>query len=91
MTEDQIQQKQRTREEVKLEKKQQDETSKRSSSFVRVRLIPIWLRLLLVTSILVISLLLGAIIGYGVIGDGKPLDALKISTWTHIRDMVDKK
>ncbi|WP_328797274.1 DNA-directed RNA polymerase subunit beta [Heyndrickxia sporothermodurans] len=40
---------------------------------------------------LFISLILGVIIGYGVIGDGKPMDALKKSTWTHIIDLVNKK
>ncbi len=91
MTEDQIQPKARTREEVKLEKQRQTESLDSTSVFVRIRLIPIWLRLILVPFLLVISLLIGSIIGYGVIGNGRPLDALKISTWTHIRDMVVKK
>lgn len=29
-------------------------------------------------------------IGYGVLGDGRPLDALKPSTWQHIIDLVEK-
>ncbi|RAK20410.1 DNA-directed RNA polymerase subunit beta [Anoxybacillus vitaminiphilus] len=56
----------------------------------RVRFIPIWLRLVIVAGLIVISTLTGAMIGYGVIGDGKPLDALKPSTWQHIIDIVKK-
>jgi len=28
-------------------------------------------------------------IGYGVIGDGKPTDVFKKSTWTHILEIVN--
>lgn len=28
--------------------------------------------------------LVGLVIGYGIIGDGKPLDVLKSGTWEHI-------
>jgi len=52
------------------------------------RLIPIWLRLLIVAVLLVVSLIAGVIFGYGVIGNGKALDALKISTWEHLVDLV---
>lgn len=33
---------------------------------------------------------LGGVIGYGVIGKGEPVDALKPSTWKHIYDLVYK-
>mgnify|MGYP001425995542 CR=1 FL=1 len=32
----------------------------------------------------------GAMIGYGVIGDGNPFDVFKLSTWRHIYDIVNK-
>ncbi|ERN51896.1 DNA-directed RNA polymerase subunit beta [Alkalihalophilus marmarensis] len=54
----------------------------------RIRLIPIWLRLIIVTVLVGGSLLLGIIIGYGVIGDGDVSDALKPETWYHILDMM---
>lgn len=51
---------------------------------------PIWLRIVVVIVLTFISLIVGAMIGYGVIGDGAPLDALKIKTWQHIIDIVIK-
>ncbi len=57
----------------------------------KVRLIPIWLRLLLVALLLMASLLAGAMIGYGVIGDGSPGDVFKKSTWVKISDIVKKE
>ncbi|WP_382920874.1 DNA-directed RNA polymerase subunit beta, partial [Streptomyces sp. NPDC057062] len=78
----------KTREQLKEEKVKASTKEKRK---VRVRLIPIWLRVIIVIFTLFISLILGVIIGYGVIGDGKPMDALKKSTWTHIIDLVNKK
>lgn len=53
--------------------------------------VPIWLRILLVASICLVALLLGSIIGYGVVGDGVPTDALKFDTWSHIIELVTSK
>ena len=58
---------------------------------VRVRLIPIWLRLVIIFLLLVFCLTAGVMVGYGVIGDGDPFDALKQSTWTHIIDIINKQ
>ncbi|MED3623894.1 DNA-directed RNA polymerase subunit beta [Neobacillus thermocopriae] len=57
---------------------------------IRIRLLPIWLRLVLLVVFTVISLMAGAAVGYGVIGDGKVTDVFKTSTWTHIIDLVNK-
>jgi len=57
----------------------------------RVRLIPIWLRLIIITCLLLLSLIIGAMIGYGVIGEGRALDVLKKETWQHIVDLVVKE
>lgn len=57
---------------------------------IRLRLIPIWVRLLLVAILLAGSVVLGVVVGYGIIGDGEPSDALKKSTWQHIVDLVQK-
>ncbi|ETI67465.1 DNA-directed RNA polymerase subunit beta [Neobacillus vireti] len=57
---------------------------------VRIRLIPIWLRLLLLVISIAVGLTAGAVVGYGVLGNGKVADVFKESTWTHIRDLVDK-
>jgi len=57
---------------------------------VRIRLIPIWLRLVLLVVFAFISVTLGAIVGYGMIGGGNVSDVFQQSTWTHIVDLVDK-
>lgn len=56
-----------------------------------VRLFPIWLRLLVLFVALIGVLLTGAVVGYSVIGNGKMADALKVTTWTHIHDLVSKE
>ncbi|MFC7365769.1 MULTISPECIES: DNA-directed RNA polymerase subunit beta [Bhargavaea] len=56
--------------------------------WVQIRLIPIWLRVLLFLIGVVLAAVLGVMFGYGVIGDGKALDALKPETWQHIWKMI---
>jgi cobalamin biosynthesis Mg chelatase CobN len=56
----------------------------------RVRLIPIWFRLIIVIILLAISLVSGAMIGYGVVGNGDPMDVFHKSTWQHIHDVIYK-
>ncbi|AMX85107.1 EpuA protein [Geobacillus subterraneus] len=58
--------------------------------FVRTRLIPIWLRLVIVTVLMAICLAAGAVVGYSAIGDGQWLDVFRPSTWQHIIDFVEK-
>lgn len=77
-----------TREELKKKKQEEKEKTKKRA---RIRLVPIWLRLVLLVLGMAVSLAAGAIVGYGVLGDGKPLDALKPSTWQHIIDLVEKE
>ena len=59
--------------------------------WVQMRLIPIWLRIILVLLLLVGTAIMGAMVGYGYIGDGVPADVLKKETWTHILDIVSGK
>jgi len=73
------------------EKRHKEKKKKRSRQQIKVRLIPIWLRVLVIMIAIVISLLAGIVVGYSVIGDGNPQDALKKSTWTHIIDFVNKE
>ncbi|WP_210364468.1 DNA-directed RNA polymerase subunit beta [Bacillus sp. REN3] len=75
-----------TRDQVK-EEKQSREKKKR----IRVRLIPIWLRIIIVILLLGASIVLGAMFGYAVMGGGKAKDVFEKSTWTHIIDLVDKE
>ena len=54
----------------------------------RLRVVPIWLRLLLAIVLIGGSLLLGLMVGYGVLGDGQPADALQTETWYHIFELM---
>ena len=57
----------------------------------RIRVFPIWLRIIVVLILFALCLILGVIVGYGVIGDGNPTDALDLQTWQHILDIVQKE
>ena len=59
--------------------------------WVQIRMIPIWLRIILVALLIAGAALLGVIVGYGYMGDGNPADALKKETWTHIIDIIKGK
>ena len=79
---------------TRAEYKQQQRTENDSaagSGRIRVRLIPIWLRLVLLLVMIALSITAGALVGYGAIGGGKATDVFKSSTWTHIRDLVEKE
>lgn len=54
----------------------------------RVRIFPLWLRVIIIGILSIAALVAGLMIGYGVIGEGSPLDALKVETWRHIIDIV---
>lgn len=58
---------------------------------IRIRIIPIWLRIVLLVIFTGVFMVAGAAVGYGVLGNGKAGDVLKGSTWTHIIDLVEKK
>ncbi|MBL4955119.1 DNA-directed RNA polymerase subunit beta [Neobacillus sp. OS1-32] len=91
----------RTREEFKKEKSQvkqnrdkqtnNAEISELPNKRIRIRLIPIWLRLILLIVFMFVSIVAGAVVGYSVLGGGKAADVFKESTWTHIIDLVNKE
>ena len=56
--------------------------------WVQIRLIPIWLRMILITVLFVTTAAIGVTVGYGYIGSGDPGDALKWSSWQHIFDII---
>ncbi|WP_175990040.1 DNA-directed RNA polymerase subunit beta [Bacillus sp. Marseille-Q1617] len=91
MSEKELVQEAKTRETVKAEKKDKQKEEAKPKRWVRVRMLPIWLRILLVVVLLAASLAIGAMVGYGVIGDGNPTDVFKKETWQHIVDIVMKK
>ncbi|MBU8905921.1 DNA-directed RNA polymerase subunit beta [Desertibacillus haloalkaliphilus] len=78
-----------TRSERRKERQKRKKNSERTRAGARVRLVPIWLRLIIVVVLVFISLIAGLLFGYGVIGDGSALDALKPETWIYILDMIN--
>jgi polyferredoxin len=73
------------------EKREARREKREKKKKIRIRLFPIWLRILIVLFLIVVCFFVGAMIGYGVIGDGNPFDVFKKSTWTHIYDIVNKE
>ncbi|WP_078543475.1 DNA-directed RNA polymerase subunit beta [Litchfieldia alkalitelluris] len=82
-----------THEKVRKQRYEEETTKQKSKQkrLVRIRIIPIWLRLFIIAALIAISAIAGVVIGYGVIGSGEPEDALKKSTWQHIIDLVEKQ
>ncbi|WP_342508499.1 DNA-directed RNA polymerase subunit beta [Sporosarcina sp. FSL K6-2383] len=68
-----------------------EQATPKNQFWVQIRLLPIWLRVVLVLLLLLGVAILGATIGYGYIGDGQPADVLKKETWTHILDILNGK
>lgn len=57
--------------------------------WVQIRLLPIWLRIILVLLLFIIVTAIGLVFGYSIIGEGEFGDALKWSTWKHILDIMN--
>lgn len=74
----------------KQQKKKQKE-EKRKNKMPRLRIFPIWLRIVVVGVLAIVALCVGLMIGYGGLGEGDPRDALKWETWQHIIDIVVKE
>ncbi|WP_208590756.1 DNA-directed RNA polymerase subunit beta [Gracilibacillus suaedae] len=71
-----------TKKEKRADKKKQKE-----KKYVR-RIIPIWAKVLIIVVLSLFALMIGLIVGFSILGDGSPLDALKWETWQHIIDFV---
>lgn len=76
---------------TRKEQKKKQKQEKRMNKKPRRRIFPIWARLIVVIVLCATALGVGLMIGYGVIGDGTPRDALEWETWQHIIDIVIKK
>lgn len=75
----------------KTDKEVKDTQDPEKTWWVQIRLFPIWLRIIIVIALIALAAVLGAMVGFGVIGDGKPADALKWETWQHILDIMSGK
>lgn len=84
---DQSQEADTSQSDVPLENDNEKRSDRRTRK-ERLRIFPIWLRILVSIVLIGGSLLLGIIFGYGVIGDGNPTDALSLETWYHIIDII---
>lgn len=73
----------------KREKTDEAEVPVSELRWVRVRLIPIWLRLVILLVLVILAAIVGAMIGYSVIGDGSAVDVFKKDTWRHIFDIIN--
>ncbi|MDQ0207016.1 DNA-directed RNA polymerase subunit beta [Alkalicoccobacillus murimartini] len=54
----------------------------------RIRILPIWLRLYIILTLIGASLFLGMMVGYGTIGGGDAFDVFNLETWYHIVDLM---
>ncbi|ADU32272.1 DNA-directed RNA polymerase subunit beta [Evansella cellulosilytica] len=64
---------------------------KRDAKFLkrrRIRLIPIWIRLIFVIALFAGSLIAGTMVGFGIVGDGNPRDVLEAETWYNVYDFI---
>ncbi|AWE06318.1 DNA-directed RNA polymerase subunit beta [Lysinibacillus sp. 2017] len=59
--------------------------------WVQLRIIPIWLRVILVIILWIVIAAVGLTIGYSSLGDGQAKDALKWGTWQHLLDIMNGK
>lgn len=57
----------------------------------RIRAFPIWLRIVVVFILAIITLMVGLVFGYSVIGDGSVIDAFKLETWRHMVHIISKE
>lgn len=75
----------------KTQKKEKQQSKRRQKlSRPRLRIFPIWLRIIVVLIFASAAFIIGLMIGFAVLGDGSPLDVLRIETWQHIVDIVNK-
>ncbi|QFT90873.1 DNA-directed RNA polymerase subunit beta [Bacillus sp. THAF10] len=81
-------QKQKERKETRASEQEQEKAPKKLKW--RIRLIPIWLRLVIILAIMAVAVVAGAMFGYAILGGGEPMDVLKKETWQHILDLVNK-
>ena len=76
-------------EQPKKRRTQELANEEQNRRFIRIRLVPIWLRIVLILLLFIIVTAIGIVFGYSVIGEGEAGDALKWSTWKHILDIMN--
>ena len=71
------------------EKKPPAEKAAKPTRWVQLRLIPIWLRIIIVGVLAVVAMFIGYDIGYSVVGDGDSSN--KVATLRHMLDIINGK
>ena len=67
-----------------------DQTSEaKPVRWVQIRMLPIYVRVLIVLVIFALAIVVGTYIGYSILGDGAASDIFKKETWTHIIDIMN--
>ncbi|WP_156290900.1 DNA-directed RNA polymerase subunit beta [Oceanobacillus salinisoli] len=82
---------QSTEKQTRKQQKKKQKEEKRNAKRPRRRIFPIWLRFILLLIFSAAALVAGLMVGYGVLGDGNPTDALRAETWQHIIDIIVKQ
>jgi hypothetical protein len=80
-----------TRKERGRQNGQVKETLPKKQFWVQIRILPIWLRVVLILLLLTGAAVLGALVGYSIIGDGNSGDVFNKETWAHILDIINGK
>lgn len=75
----------------KKDKRTVKDGSANENKRIRVRLFPIWMRIVIIAVLFFLLVIIGAVIGYSVIGEGSFTEVFRKSTWTNIFDLVDKE
>ena len=76
---------------TRMQKRQAEEQQAGKRPLVEVNVGGWLLRIVIVVVLIVIAAISGAMIGYGGIGNGNPMQVLNPSTWKHIFDIMNGK
>jgi hypothetical protein len=79
-----------TLKQTRRQQKKMQKIEKRKNKKPRLRIFPIWLRIVVVGALSVAALAVGLMIGYGGLGEGEARDVLEWETWQHIIDIIFK-
>lgn len=82
---------QKTRTKRKDTMETEETTETKPVRWVQVRILPIYVRVILVIILLAVAAVIGALIGYSVLGDGTASGIFQKDTWTHIFDIMSGK
>ncbi|MFD2707033.1 DNA-directed RNA polymerase subunit beta [Salibacterium lacus] len=81
-----------SRQERRLEKEQEEKdagsVSKKERRKERIRMVPIWARLLIILAVLILSLLGGLVTGYAIVGEGNGLEVLRWGSWERMFEFI---